>query len=233
MKMTKNLVPILKKSEFEDVATRFLEKHYPQAVKVPTAVPIEEIATQIMGLKLRRVHISEDLSVLGQIFFSAGSAEIYLRETDEFICEPVEKGTIFIDPDVVTERNVGSERNTIAHECVHWDIHLPYHMVQVMAGGEKVVAHKCPANQPSEQFNSKWTDEDWMEWQANGIAPIILMPKDAFTNYVEEQPFYHKLKNESGGILSLYYELLIDDLAMFFNVSKQSASIRLTELDLI
>lgn len=231
MRLTDNLVPILQKSEFDDVATNFLVKYYPQALTTPMMIPIEEIAVQTMKLQIKRFHLSEDLSVLGQVFFSAGSAEIYNKDTDEFVYEHVDKGTMFLDPDVATERNIGSERNTIAHECTHWHIHRSYHAVQIMAGGEKAVAFRCPTEPPSERLQAKWTNEDWMEWQANGIAPKILMPKDMFIQHVSVHDLYSKIKSERMG--SLYQDLLIEDLSDFFQVSKQSASIRLSELDLI
>lgn len=233
MKLSKNLVPILQKGEFDDVATSFLEKYCPQCLETPMAVPIEEIAIRAMGLQIKRMHLSEDLSILGQVFFSSGLAEIYKKDDDEYIFEQVEKGTIFIDPDVAIERNIGSERNTITHECVHWNIHRTYHSVQIMAGGERAVAFRCPTEPPSERVNSKWTGEDWMEWQANGIAPKILMPKATFTSYVNAHSLFPKTKEEKLGLISLYQDLLIEDLAEFFQVSKQSASIRLSELGLI
>ena len=233
MKLTKNLVPIIAKNEFDDIAAIFLKKYCPQCLELPMVVPIEEIAVHTINLKIRRRHLSENLSILGQIFFSSGLAEVYKKDEDEYVFEQVEKGTMFVDPDVATERNIGSERNTIAHECVHWNIHRTYHSVQIIAGGEQAVAFRCPAEPPSEKLNSRWTDEDWMEWQANGIAPKILMPKVPFTFYVDTHPLFFKMKETNSGLESLYQDLLIEDLANFFQVSKQSASIRLVELGLI
>ena len=230
MKLSNNLIPIISKNEFDDVAENFLETHFPQALKAPIAIPIEEIAIHSLKLQIKKVHLSEDLSILGQIFFSRGLAEVYLKDTDEFVYEPVEKGMMFVDPDVATEQNIGRERNTIAHECVHWCIHRSYHTVQIIAGGEKAVAFRCPIEPPSEKVQSKWSDIDWMEWQANGIAPKILMPKNTFLKYIEEHPIYTKMKSKSQ---SIFQDLLIDEIADFFQVSKQSASIRLMELDVI
>ncbi len=233
MKLSNNLVPILHKGEFDTIASDFLKKYYPQALDKPMMVPIEDIAVQSMKLQIRRVHLSEDLSILGQVFFNSGRTEVYRKDTDEIVYETVNKGTMFIDPDVAIERNVGSEKNTIAHECVHWHIHRQYHTIQIMAGGEKAVASRCPIKPPSEQFKSKWTDEDWMEWQANGIAPKILMPQIPFIHYVKEHPLYIKIHNGNHIVVSMHTDLLVDDLANFFQVSKQSASIRLSELGLI
>jgi Zn-dependent peptidase ImmA (M78 family) len=67
-----------------------------------------------------------------------------------------------------------------------------------------------------------------MEWQARGIAPRILMPPEQFdemaTRYIEEH------SNEAGLRGSWYLNCaVVNSLADFFQVSKQSAEIRLNE----
>lgn len=233
MKLSSNLVPIIQKNDFDTIASDFLKQYYPQALAKPIVVPIEDIALQSLKLQIRRVHLSEDLSILGQIFFNSGNAEVYHKDSDEIVYETVNKGTMFIDPDVAVERGAGSERNTITHECVHWHIHRHYHAIQIIAGGEKAVARRCPVKSPSEQFKSKWTAEDWMEWHANGIAPKILMPQFPFMDYVKKHPLYIQARKRNQAMSSIYADLLVDDLADLFQVSKQSASLRLSELGLV
>lgn len=233
MKLTDKLVPILRKDEFDDVAMQLLKKHCPQCLQTPMSVPIEEIARQSMGLQLRWVNLSEDLSILGQIIFSSGLVELYNKDEDEYVWEMVEKGTVLIDPDVAVIRNIGSERNTIAHECVHWSIHRAYHTVQILAGGQKSVAFRCPVEPPIERNNAKWADEDWMEWQANGIAPKILMPKTMFVSFVEAHSLFPKMNKRGPELMSIWVDSLVGDLADIFQVSKQSAFIRLSELGFI
>lgn len=231
MKSSQNLVPILQKSEFDDVATKFLEQYFPQALEEPMPVPIEEIATTSMKLNIARECLSDDLSILGQIFFSHGSAVVYLKDSDECVYREVDAGTMIIDPSVANERNIGCERNTIAHECVHWYIHKNYHKIQLLAGKENASACRCPVKQKSDHVTVQWSDEDWMEWQAHGIAPRILMPKQTFIKYVTTNLHYKNISSQKHNKSSL--DLLVDDLSAFFQVSKQSASIRLKELDLI
>ncbi len=42
---------------------------------------------------------------------------------DSFAERPVSAGTLFFDPNVFFMRTLGSVRNTIIHECVHWTYH--------------------------------------------------------------------------------------------------------------
>lgn len=232
MKMTRNLVPCIAKEQFDDIATDFLKKYCPEALLSPMAIPIETIARDKLNLIIEHVNITEDLSIYGQIFFTDGVAEVYKPDTDEFILIKVTRGTVFIDSNVFFMRNLGCERNTLAHECLHWFKHRTYHTLQSLIGTEMAVACKCPTDPRAEAKNSQWTDEDWMEWQANGIAPKILMPKDMFHIKAKENA-YLKLFPIDSEYSQTYLELAVRELADFFNVSKQSATIRLKELGYI
>ena len=77
-------VPRICKSEFDAEAVAFLEKYYPSALQQPMAVPILEVARKQMGLQVVERHLTEDFSILGQMCFTNGVAEIYLKETDEY-----------------------------------------------------------------------------------------------------------------------------------------------------
>lgn len=89
-------------------------------------VPIESIATEKMHLTVLEHRMSEDLSILGQICFTDGLTEIYDPEEDEYREILVKAGTMIIDPDTWIKRNLGTKRNTIAHECYHWHRHRSY-----------------------------------------------------------------------------------------------------------
>lgn len=233
MKMTRNLVPYIAKDQFDNVATDFLKKYCLEAIHSPMEIPIETIARDKMNLLVEHVNITEDLSIYGQIFFTDGGAEVYKPDTDEFIVVKVKRGTVFIDTNVFFMRNLGCERNTLAHECLHWFKHKTYHTLQSLSGNEMAVACRCPTEQKVEAKNVPWTDEDWMEWQANGVAPKILMPKDMFRIQANENDYLKKLSPKDSEYNQIYLELAVGNLADFFKVSKLSATIRLKELGYI
>ena len=229
MTLTKNLVPVLKKNEFDLVATEFLSKYYPAALLEPMALPIESIAAEGLRLNVEYLHITDDFSELGKIFFTDGMTEIYLAESDEYIRRPVQTGTVFIDQDVREKYHCGCERFTLAHECVHWDQHKPHYLLQQPdAADGMAVAQRCP----KETFSGKMerTEEDWMEWQANGIAAAILMPKNTFLQKADEI-----ISDWDPSVRSFYslvgcMNLLAMELATCFEVSLQAAKIRLSEV---
>lgn len=223
-------VPHIWKSELDTEATTFLAKYYPQALKTPMCVPIEKIATEIMQLTVVEYHLSEDLSILGQMCFTDGMAEIYDPVNDEYREIFVKAGTMIIDPDTYAKRNLGSKRNTMAHESYHWFRHRRYHLMAAQLAGEIKPVHRCPTVPKSESIQTEWTDEDWMEWQANNVAPRILMPKET-VGAVYEKMAAESLKNAfvAKG-LRPQAEWVVEQTAGFYMVSKQAAEIRLKEL---
>ena len=224
------LVPVIKKSEFDDVATEFLTAYCPEALETPMPVPIMDIAHKKLGLIIcTKYRLSEDFSILGQMCFNSGYVDVYLKDTDEYIQLTVRRGTMFIDLDVIELRNRGCFNNTVAHECVHWYKHRNYHLLAHVNDIKKSRQQRCPVTEPDEDIQDKWTDEEWMEWQANGIAPRILMPKAMFIQAADD---FRKELSETGDSFVLGY-MLRNKLAAFFQVSKQSADIRMQELEIL
>jgi len=228
--VSNNLVPVISKAEFDDEATAFLSRYCPEALETPMAVPIKEIAEKKMGLTILDRRLTEDFSVLGQMCFTGGLAEIYDRDEDEYREIKVRAGTMIIDPDTLLKRNLGSVNNTIAHESVHWVKHRNYHILQSVLDGRSAVAFRCPADPRGEAFKDEWTDDEWMEWHANGIAPRILMPKQTVGIVYENLMQESKSNPFIAAKLMPPTRWVIEQLAAFYKVSKQSAEIRLKEL---
>lgn len=223
----KSLVPVIPKYKFDDVATEFLEKYCPEALKKPMSVPILDIAKKKMGLRIvADFHLSEDFSVYGQMCFTSGIVPVYIKEDDEYVDIKVKRGTMLIDPDILFERNIGCLNNTIAHECVHWYKHRNYHLYNSGADIDVSASYKYPVRELDESKQQEWTDDDWMEWQANGIAPRILMPAQTFEAAVNNICYSTKMVN-----IPRWW--LVNKIAEFYNVAKTSADIRMQELGII
>lgn len=78
---------------------------------------------------------------------------------------------------LTNERTLGTVNFTIAHECFHWYRHQPYHALMKMLGANDELGKiiQCSIGNNAKD-SEKWKAVDWMEWQANGVAPHILMP---------------------------------------------------------
>ena len=223
------LVPQISKADFDDEASAFLRAYYPEALSTPMAVPITYVARKRMGLRIVERHLTEDFSILGQMCFTSGLAEIYDRDNEEYKEVNVRYGTMIIDPDTIIKRNSGCKNNTIAHECFHWHKHRDYYIAVSSHADYKAVKHRCDYEEGVESEQSKWGDEDWMEWQARGIAPRILMPLVPFKNTVDRFLNEIIVKYNTHRNIDSLHSWLVNCLSTFFQVSKQSAEIRLEE----
>ena len=80
---------------------------------------------------------------------------------------------------------------------------------------------------------NKKDSTDWMEWQANNVAPKILMPAET-VRQTYERMCEESLKNPFvAKKLRPQAEWVIEQTAGFYQVSKQAAEIRLKELNLL
>ena len=224
-----NLTPHISKTEFDGEATAFLQKYYPEALQSPMEVPIIFVARHRMGLRIVERRLSEDFSILGQMCFTSGLAEIYDKDTDEYKEVKVRYGTMIIDPDTINKRNEGCKNNTVAHECFHWHKHRDYYISTSVRVKTKAVESRFSYEEKPESSQPQWTDEDWMEWHAREIAPRILMPIDTFCNVVERFIADYLDKPATHRKWHSLHRWVVNSLSEFYKVSKKSAEIRLEE----
>lgn len=224
LKLSKDWVPYIRKKDFDAIAEKFLRKYYPQALTQPTPVPVETIVSE-MGLSIHQEKLTIDNSVFGKMVFKDTDVEVI--EDEQLVSEHFNKGSILVDKDVVFKRNVGSYNNTVIHECVHWELHKVFHEVKMVLDKD----HSQVSSWTEENLadTSMWTSLDWMEWQANGIAPRILMPKVQTRIKIRELFQTLTLVNPDISRSELVQEV-VDNLATFFEVSRQAAKIRMIDL---
>lgn len=222
--MSDSLVPIINKEQLETVATDFLRRNYPEALIKPMAVEPQVLAEK-MGLALVIRDITKDFTVFGQLFFHECDAEFYDEDSDEMVQTHVDARTIFVDPKAYFLRNLGSVNNTIVHECVHWDLHRKAFKLERLYNSS-ASRIKCQVVGGIKDNNRDATD--WMEWQANTLAPKIQMPLAMFKTKAFE---YIKQFRTQLGTTELIdvMEPVIDALATFFGVSRTAAKIRMID----
>ena len=215
----RRMIPYIPPSDYDRIATEFLEEYYPEALKKPMPVPIEEIATSGLGLSLKYVCLSEELDIYGMTIFTDGMVEIFNPEEELYDAVPFKSKTVLIDPEAVKKTNTGCKNNTIAHECVHWYKHRYFYKMQRYTLPRFAKYCKCRVDQLPDSSE----EECIMEAQAIGIAPRILMPKEPFIETAEYLGISSS-KNNNDAICTM---------AEFFKVSKQSVRIRIEECHLI
>lgn len=209
--------------DFEAEAEKFLEKYEcKDAIENPQRVPIESIAS-LMSLQIIEDEcLSSDDSVSGAIAFTDGVIDVYDWSNEEYIGYHVDRPTVFIDAGITSG---GRRRNTLAHECFHWYKHRLYFAYKRSHENSPEFAFRCDQH-PLDSDSRNWSDVERMEWQARKIAPKILMPRKAATKKLDELI----LKAEGFRDQSEAVELIIMEFASAFDVSPQSAAIRMVEL---
>lgn len=226
VKLTNNLIPVLSSNDLEEEATIFLQKYYPEALATTLPVPIKKIATDRLGLTIITENLSEDFSAFGLICFNKCKVEIYKKASDEYTEIIANQGTIIIDPDTFYERTIGCVNNTIAHECYHWFRHRAFYFALDLLEKQNIQAHRCDTFDKDEKKNKSWNEVEWSEWQANRIAPRILMPKDSFKEMAD---IFYKNRNNNKTYQS-DNDWIAEQLSIHYCVSILSAKIRLDEL---
>lgn len=215
--------------DFEAEAEAFLTKYQcADAIETPRPIPIRDIATRLMSLEIIDTEcLSLDGSVQGAITFAKGIVDVYDWTTQDYIGYPTAGPSLFIDSDIINE---GRVNNTIAHECYHWWRHRNYFNYKRTHQNSVEFGIRCDRRMPRQEVGSgQWTDVERMEWQARTIAPKILMPRKAVKKKIEQ--LYIEIVPHGGYAgRQEVTEVVIDRLAGFYKVSRQSAAIRMVEL---
>lgn len=218
-------IPYIPSEDLDKRAEAFLEKYYKEALEVPMALPVKNILQNI-GVHAYYAPLSDD--VYGKTFFSVSKEEVYDKNKN-IVIKQIKPRSILINRNIKRINGLGSINNTIIHECIHIELHSKFFELQkIISGSSKSIVYRV--KQENNILNS---DEqkafDLMEWQATMLAPRILMP--AKTTRMK----YHQLRDEIGTLFPLESEayklqIVIDQLAEFFKVSKIAAKIRLIDL---
>lgn len=223
--LSDSLIPYLYKKDVEAAATDFLKRNYPEALGTPMPLDVAELAKR-MGLTIEQHHITQDYSVFGQIFFADCNTEVYDADSDSMVTKHIKGGTILVDPEFYHLRNLGSVNNTIVHECVHWDRHRKAFELERLYNKDATQI-KCLVIGGVKDTSTR-SANDWMEWQANTLAPRIQMPLGSFK--VKASEFIKQFRKELSTFeLVDVMEPVIDALASFFCVSRHAAKIRMID----
>ncbi len=225
-KLSEYLVPITYKEMLDDVAEDFLSRHYPEALEKPVPIKVEDLVER-MGLSIEYIHLSKTCTVFGQIYFADAEAKFYDSEDGVYKQKDVQRGTIIVDPNVFFMRNVGSVNNTIIHECVHWDRHsLFFELEKIFNPISKAITCQVKEGKKTENDGTPY---EWMEWQANHLAPRILMPAKTTKQKIEELIEKNEKILPDAKRVDII-ESVIFELKEFFGVSIMSAKIRMIDL---
>lgn len=220
--LTKYLVPYIYSEDLDKEAEKFLQKYYPEALEKPMPLDLDELLEN-MCLTMHYAPLPDH--IFGMSYFGEREVKVFEEDMISTRTEVVDVGTILVNPSVYFMRNIGSRNNTIVHECIHHDLHSNFFELQKLLNTD-VGAISCEA---VEEYDNKTYGIDkalrWMEWQANVLTPRVLMPFRTTRQKLQE--ILIRLHSENPKIRSAeIMQLAIEELAIFFDVSKLAAKIR-------
>lgn len=222
--LSQYLIPYVYSTDLDVHAEKFLKKYCSKALETPMPLPIKEVL-EAMCLTVHLAPLPD--GIFGRTYFNTATVEVYDQDRN-IISKEIEKGTILVDPDVFFMRNIGSVNNTIIHECVHWDKHYKFFELQKLINPELTSISCAVVEDYKSDFGGLAEELAWMEWQANAIAPKILIP--AKTGRTKLNEILNRLSCGSSFSNARIMELAISEFADFFGVSKMAAKIRAVEL---
>lgn len=224
--LSQSLVPYMYEEDVEKHAEDFLTRNYQKALLQPMPLPVEEIVAK-MGMEMYYAPLED--GVFGKTYFGVAEVEVYEsilgRERHKITTKP---GTMLINPNVYFMYNIGTANNTIIHECVHWDRHRrPFELQKILEGNCDHIS--CEIVETYEGIREDDSAFKWMEWQANQLAPRILMPaemtKKIYNNALRDCHLQNPHRRFAENM-----EEAIRQLATFFNVSLFAAKLRLIDV---
>ena len=222
--MDGDLVPYFSKEDYDTVAEEFLLKYYPEALSEDKPIDVEKLVTN-MGLKLLYRTITEDCSIFGESFFSKTGVEFFNYQSGKTYKEVVDENTIVIDPLAHALFSFGSNAITVIHECLHFYLHKKaFRFARIYNKNLKYIS--CSTS--GVMKNIAGSDKSrWMEIEANGIAPHVLLTKNKLISLYH---YYKDFESSVDGSFEIYLPKVIRDIAERLGVSVYSVKKRLLEI---
>ena len=232
-RVKKNGVPILSKENIEIIGENFIRDFCPVALQTPQAIDIDEFVEFYLGMKIDYQYLSNDGRYLGMtVFNDTDKVIIYDPENNQADYLHADARTVLIDNSLLAENQEHRYRYTIGHEGAHDIFHSGYYaydpnQISMFDKFEAAPMVQCreKAFVSTPRDWSKWTDIDRMEWQANFLSSVLLMPKKAVQLLASQYPEDPKTLKGAYG--------LVHRVADVFNVSTEAATYRLKELKII
>ena len=144
-----------------------------EGVHIPRATPIDQLATDYLGLSVSFAKLSTDGSICGLTAYA--DTEYTVLEGGVIRKIPLKQNQVLLDESFIQPEQIrnlcGKRRFTLAHECAHQILY------RMESDEVKLACRKKYAARTPYSLRDLKTREDWNEWQANALGAAILMPQ--------------------------------------------------------
>ena len=217
----------LSRNNIENIGERFIRayKRLPEyRDEVVYSISPSVLIEKVLKVSVEYHHLSLDGSVLGVTTSDNETGYKVFDEMDEEEVIFLDGNTILIESDLKNDiSKIGRRHYTEAHEAAH---QILLKLFPNDYGNDQKKLHYCmSAPKPAKV-------RDWVEWQADALASVLLMPREIVMRAMFLFGFGERIYRLNRLCASSDYEKFCS-MAQFLGVSKQALSIRLTQLGLI
>lgn len=222
----------------ENLGSEILREYQPWVFDVPCATNIYDLIYNHLHLEVYNEILSPDVSILGLISFKDQKLPIYNNRMEKDSREVV-VGNIVIDPRL---REIPTRyRFTLGHEACHWILHRTFYenpnkrdYIFRHTGFSYVACKKDPKEYGRKNPKEAETDDEWVEWQSDNLTGAIFMPRETFIPAACQimQDLGYEDMYLVAGRRDPNRDVVLDQLASIFQVSRRSVKIRMRMLGL-
>jgi Zn-dependent peptidase ImmA (M78 family) len=232
-----NGIPILSREDLEEIADAQINAFVRHCGEESFGFSVWCFAAHFLKRTVRFEWLTNNRSILGiSVFLNGTRLPLYLPDRDEYDWHIVDGNTILLDKSLQEnlDYSIAPARFTLMHECAHQLLHGKYFHFLAKRGDARTAAYSIqrqsePQDGPIK--NAEWTDEDWIEWQANYLAGALLLPKTRVSRALADgdavDVYWQRVKAKEKE--SHAYAGLINYVAQYFRVSPRMADIRLQQ----
>ena len=227
-----NGVPILSNNGIDSQAEALITDYDPSLLKTPRPLDIDDFTENYVGLRLHYTYLSHKGFIWGRMVFHNTKILVYDPVRNCADEEPIDGNTIVIDNRLLDEKKEHALRSTVMHECCHGIYHYSFYCLGKQCGSRRQPYTSCEAKNiigPDHVPGRLQADIDWIEHQAKYFSAAILMPRTPMSKICKSPYIRFGIFENNPGSEN---DALAAYIAKLFNVSCESAKIRIKQLGL-
>lgn len=217
----------MSRAELEEVSEGLIKvyaEHFRN--RVVQYIDIEHFITEFLMLKIEYAPFAED--EIGRIGFLAdGETPLLIHQNGKIIPFVFPKNTIVLDKFLLSEKEQGRRRFTMAHEASH---HILNKMNAVPSAGRFYTEYDGERSYSKEELVQMFASA---EWQADTMGAALLMPKQIVENALAKYNQSQKIKVYGDNILPQREKNVIRKMAGYISVSYTALLIRLRDMNFL
>ncbi len=231
-----NGIPVISRNEINEIMEMFIQDFQESALRRPERFEIEKFLEFYLGMTPDYQYLSHNGMYLGMtVFNDSDKIPVYNPETNRAEYIHADAKTVIIDRRLIEDKRQEHRlRFTEAHEAGHAIFHE-----ECFWRDPKQISFPEPGEEPPMilcrtdflSFRHPWADprdwseNEWLEWQANTAGSALLMPRPAVRILYEDNERY---PSRCSQIIRTIY-----DLVRICDVSVEAALYRMKDLGFV